>query len=986
MTDKQKKYLLLKRGIDIVLSGGAIVVLSPILGLLALAIKLDSPGSVLFKQKRVGKNKELFEIYKFRTMRTDTPSDMPTHMLKNPDQFITKTGKFLRKTSLDELPQIFNIFTGKMSVIGPRPALWNQDDLIAERDKYHANDVTPGLTGWAQINGRDELEIDVKAKFDGDYVNEMGLKMDIKCFLATIGSVLLHDGVVEGGTGELEKTVDTQIVDPEKIDKEAKIGAAVVGGASIVGLTGLGLICNHIKNKDNNKDKKSHKGLILGSLALGYAAYTTYTNVKRKVQLQDNFINEKELKQTQEDKQLPLKKVLITGANSYIGESVEKWLNNSDNEYEIDTLDMLDPNWKERDFSKYDTVFHVAGIAHADVGNVSEDVKQKYYQVNTDLTLEVANKAKEARVKQFIFMSSMIVYSGCDTKHIIKDTKPKAENFYGDSKLQADLKLQEMNDVSFKVVVVRPPMIYGKGSKGNYPQLAKLATKLPIFPIVDNKRSMLHIDNLCEFIRLMIDNEESGVFFPQNNEYTNTSDMVQMIANVKGHRIVMLPGTSLAIKLLEKVPGKMGGLASKAFGNLYYDMEMSKYDKNYAINDLKKSILISESYQDNAECRKALMYASVASMIDLFNMDNIHVLQSLGYQVDVACNFKTGSITSDERVDEFKEELDKQGVNIYDIPIPRSIFKVNDIMKSYFLTKNLYKKNKYQIVHCHSPIGGVISRLSGIGFRKYGMKVVYTAHGFHFFKGSSIKNWLLFYPIEKICSNYTDILITINQEDFYLAKKDFKSKDVVYVPGIGVHIDEIQQQNVDVHKLKNELGITDNDFIIMSIGQISVRKNQKIIIEALSKINDKSIKYVIIGFGELEEELKQLVIKLNLSDRVIFTGYREDAKDLLYCANLFAFPSLQEGLPASLMEAMSVGLPVVASNIRGNVDLIKNEENGLLYDCNDVDGFKNGILKIRNDKRLQQNMIINNKKIIRNFDISIVNSNMYEIYKNLNRS
>ena len=985
MTDKQKKYLLLKRGIDIVLSGGAIVVLSPILGLLALAIKLDSPGSVLFKQKRVGKNKELFEIYKFRTMRTDTPSDMPTHMLKNPDQFITKTGKFLRKTSLDELPQIFNIFTGKMSVIGPRPALWNQDDLIAERDKYHANDVTPGLTGWAQINGRDELEIDVKAKFDGDYVNEMGLKMDIKCFLATIGSVLLHDGVVEGGTGELEKTVDTQIVDPEKIDKEAKIGAAVVGGASIVGLTGLGLICNHIKNKDNNKDKKSHKGLILGSLALGYAAYTTYTNVKRKVQLQDNFINEKELKQTQEDKQLPLKKVLITGANSYIGESVEKWLNNSDNEYEIDTLDMLDPNWKERDFSKYDTVFHVAGIAHADVGNVSEDVKQKYYQVNTDLTLEVANKAKEARVKQFIFMSSMIVYSGCDTKHIIKDTKPKAENFYGDSKLQADLKLQEMNDVSFKVVVVRPPMIYGKGSKGNYPQLAKLATKLPVFPIVYNKRSMLHIDNLCEFIKLMIDNKESGVFFPQNDEYTNTSEMVQMIASIKGHRIIMLPGTSLMIKLLEKIPGKTGELASKAFGDSYYDMNMSEYKYDYRVNRLSESVRKTEK-DDNNQTKKALMITSVASMIDLFNMDNIATLKSLGYEVDVACNFDNGNITSNERVETFKSELNEAGIKTYNIPIPRSIFKIKKMIISYKLIKKLCDEKNYTIVHCHSPIGGVLTRLAAKTKRSSATKVIYTAHGFHFFKGSSIKNWLLFYPIEKICSNYTDILITINQEDFYLAKKDFKSKDVVYVPGIGVHIDEIQQQNVDVHKLKNELGITDNDFIIMSIGQISVRKNQKIIIEALSKINDKSIKYVIIGFGELEEELKQLVIKLNLSDRVIFTGYREDAKDLLYCANLFAFPSLQEGLPASLMEAMSVGLPVVASNIRGNVDLIKNEENGLLYDCNDVDGFKNGILKIRNDKRLQQNMIINNKKIIRNFDISIVNSNMYEIYKNLNRS
>lgn len=592
ITDKQKKYLLLKRGVDIVLSGGAIVVLSPVLGLLALAIKLDSKGPVLFKQKRVGKDKELFEIYKFRTMRTDTPSDMPTHMLKDPDQFITKTGKLLRKTSLDELPQIFNIFTGKMSIIGPRPALWNQDDLIAERDKYHANDVTPGLTGWAQINGRDELEIDVKAKFDGDYVNEMGLKMDIKCFLATIGSVLLGDGVVEGGTGELEETVDTQIVDPEKINKEAKIGAAVVGTAGAVGLAGLGFVCKHIKN--NKKENKFHKGLLLGSLVLGYTAYTAYTNVKRKVQLQDIFINEKELKQTKEDKNLQLKKVLITGASSYIGESVEKWLNNSDNEYEVDTLDMLDPNWKEFDFSKYDTVFHVAGIAHADVGNVSEEVKQKYYQVNTDLTLEVANIAKNAKVRQFIFMSSMIVYSGCGTTHITKDTKPKAENFYGDSKLQADLKLQEMNDDSFKVAVVRPPMIYGKGSKGNYPQLVKLATKLPVFPIVNNKRSMLHIDNLCEFIKLMIDNEESGVFFPQNDEYTNTSDMVQMIASIKGHKIILLPGTSLFIKLLGNIPGKIGRLASKAFGDSYYDMNLSDYVEGYRINNFRHSIEMTE--------------------------------------------------------------------------------------------------------------------------------------------------------------------------------------------------------------------------------------------------------------------------------------------------------------------------------------------------------------------------------------------------------
>ena len=186
--------------IDVILSTLAIIILSPVLLILAIAIKLDSPGPVLFKQKRVGKNKELFEIWKFRTMRTDTPSDMPTHMLKDPDQFITKTGKFLRKTSLDELPQIFNIFTGKMSVIGPRPALWNQDDLVAERDKYNANDITPGLTGWAQINGRDELEIPVKAKLDGEYVKRMSFLFDIKCFFKTLESVAKSEGVVEGKT------------------------------------------------------------------------------------------------------------------------------------------------------------------------------------------------------------------------------------------------------------------------------------------------------------------------------------------------------------------------------------------------------------------------------------------------------------------------------------------------------------------------------------------------------------------------------------------------------------------------------------------------------------------------------------------------------------------------------------------------------------------------------------------------------------------
>ena len=199
------KYLKAKRVIDLVLSVLAAVILSPVFLILFIAIKLDTPGPIFFKQKRVGINKTHFNILKFRTMRIDTPKDTPTHLLGNPDQYITKVGKFLRKTSLDELPQIFNIIKGEMAIIGPRPALWNQYDLIAERDKFNANDVRPGLTGWAQINGRDELPITVKSELDGEYIKKMNFVFDAKCFVGTITSVLKSDGVLEGGTGTLNE-------------------------------------------------------------------------------------------------------------------------------------------------------------------------------------------------------------------------------------------------------------------------------------------------------------------------------------------------------------------------------------------------------------------------------------------------------------------------------------------------------------------------------------------------------------------------------------------------------------------------------------------------------------------------------------------------------------------------------------------------------------------------------------------------------------
>jgi O-antigen biosynthesis protein WbqP len=199
-------YRISKRIMDLVFSFLGMIILCPLFLLIILAIKLDSSGPILFKQKRVGRDKKLFSILKFRTMLVDTPKDMPTHLLQNPEKYITRMGRFLRKTSLDELPQIWNIFVGQMSIIGPRPALWNQADLIAERDKYGVNKLLPGLTGWAQINGRDELPIEIKARYDGEYARRIGLAMDVRCFFGTIISVIKKEGVLEGGTGNLDQT------------------------------------------------------------------------------------------------------------------------------------------------------------------------------------------------------------------------------------------------------------------------------------------------------------------------------------------------------------------------------------------------------------------------------------------------------------------------------------------------------------------------------------------------------------------------------------------------------------------------------------------------------------------------------------------------------------------------------------------------------------------------------------------------------------
>jgi len=290
-----------------------------------------------------------------------------------------------------------------------------------------------------------------------------------------------------------------------------------------------------------------------------------------------------------------MKKILITGAGSYIGTSFADYLKKWPDDFRVDAVDMIDGSWREKSFSGYDTVYHVAGIAHADSGKISSERAKLYYKVNTDLAVETAKKAKEDGVGQFIFMSSAIVYGESSSigkeRVITQDTIPTPANSYGDSKLQAENGIKPLQNERFRVVILRPPMIYGKGSKGNFPILEKAARKLPLFPKVENQRSMLYIENLCEFVRLMIKNEESGIFWPQNAEYANTSELVKMIARANRKKMILVPGFTWALKLLSCVTGAV----NKAFGNMTYVQEISRYREEYRLVSLEESIKRTET-------------------------------------------------------------------------------------------------------------------------------------------------------------------------------------------------------------------------------------------------------------------------------------------------------------------------------------------------------------------------------------------------------
>jgi len=373
--------------------------------------------------------------------------------------------------------------------------------------------------------------------------------------------------------------------------------------------------------------------------------------------------------------------------------------------------------------------------------------------------------------------------------------------------------------------------------------------------------------------------------------------------------------------------------------------------------------------------KKVLFVATVVKLhIMVFHLPYLEWFKKNGYEVHVVAR------NDYENKDECKIPFcDK----FYDLPFGRLPFNKNNVHVQREL-KKIIDGNKYELVHCHTPMGGAIGRLAAREARKNGTKVFYTAHGFHFFKGAPIKNWLFYYPIEKWLSKYTDVLITINNEDYQKAKKSFKAERVEYIPGVGLNTKKFASVKIDKLAKRKELSLPEDAFVVFSVGELNKNKNHEIIIKALAELNNSKIHYIICGQGPLENYLKNLIKEMGLEKQIHLLGFRRDIAEICKASDMFAFPSLREGLSVALMEAMGAGLPIVCSNTRGNTDLIEDGKGGYLVEPDDVEGFAYNINRIANSTLLlREKMSIENHSTIKQFDINNVLLKMINIYNEI---
>ena len=621
-----------------------------------------------------------------------------------------------------------------------------------------------------------------------------------------------------------------------------------------------------------------------------------------------------------------MKKILITGTNSYIGTSFEKYLEQWPEDYRVDTVSLRGAEWKNRSFSGYDAVYHLAGIAHSDSGRISPERAAAYYRVNTELTIEAAKKAKADGVKQFIFMSSSIVYGDSSPigkqKIITKDTPVAPVNSYGDSKAQAEKGILPLQDDSFNVVVIRAPMIYGRDCKGNYPLMSRIARTFPFFPYVENRRSMLYIENLLEFVRLMIENEEHGIFWPQNSEYSNTSEMVRLIAAQHGRKL-FVGGFGWALKLLSHVTG----IVNKAFGGMCYDREMSLYRQDYCKVGLAESIRRSE-LPATADGRRRILVFSQYFFPENFRINQLcQELVRRGNDVTVLTAYPQYPINRiyDGYGFDIPYEKEWNGVHIERVKVHargKTLFGMVRNCAEYVFAANRWVDKcteRYDAVYvCQlSPV--TVGLPAATYKKKFGVPMIYNLQD------------LWPESVEEVLGiRFKPALYVINRIVNYI----YSACDRILCTSNGF-VENLKEKGVDPGRLyfwpqfcpepkletvTRPACYTEDTFNIVFAGNLGDAQGLDLMVESARKLKGSGIRWYLLGDGRAREHLEKLVRDYGVSDDVIFLGRvsTDEADRYVHFADC-AYLSFKENkllnitLPAKLQTYLACGTPILAA-------------------------------------------------------------------------
>ena len=672
--------------------------------------------------------------------------------------------------------------------------------------------------------------------------------------------------------------------------------------------------------------------------------------------------------------------LLVIGATGHTGRYFLEELDK--NQYKGKIRFLVRKESDKKVFEKYNLDYE---IIQGNLESSKEDLQKACKDVDTILeiynirySLNVLESALKENVKRIIFVHTTGIYS----KYKMASAEYK----------QIEKEVIEKSKGKIDITILRPTMIYGDMCDHNVSKFIKMMDKMRIYPMIAGGKAKIQPVNARDlgkaYYQVLINEEKT-----KNKEYNlsgetpiSIKDMLKSILKYLDKKSIFIPiplWLSVACAYILKVItlGKVN-IVEKVLRmdeDRCFDNTDAKNDFGYTTIDFQeglekevKQYQSNKKNQNNETEKKAIILTTVPSTIEQFNMENIKWLKELGYKVEVASNFNVTGNIDNNRFDEFLTELEQLDVKVNNISFSRKLFSFDNI-RAYKQLKKLFKGQNYQLLHCHTPICGAITRLVARKKRKTGLKVIYTAHGFHFYKGAPLINWLIYYPVEKVCAKWTDCLITINKEDYNLAKRKLKAKKVELVNGIGVDKSKFDfiMSDSEKEKIKNELKLKKDDFVLIQVGELNKNKNQIMTIEAMKKIvkTNKNVKLLLVGKGNLKDYYEEKIKEYNLEKNIFLLGYRKDIPKLLKISDCLISTSKREGLPVNLIEAAMSGLPIIATNCRGNREIAKQTIN-----INNIDELYKNIIKYINNK---DDYLCNN---IEKYRLSNITKKIKEIY------